>query len=229
MAGALCKEHGVRGYPTIMFGIAGSDLDVYTGGTYHSDLVDFVRYEPQLQPRCSPFLQSLCTDAQREVIEEIQKLNASALASAIADEELSLMKAEQKMKKGVKELEEEYTALVRAKTAEIARITKATNLPLMKSILDTKEAEDAKASKEAGETGGGKCTTPPGEGADGADGAAGEGSCGAAAASANDDADTKPPKQAADETEDLDKLEKEAEKVAEKKVEAASSSFWSGF
>ncbi|KAL7470947.1 hypothetical protein ACHAXS_011223 [Conticribra weissflogii] len=136
----LCDENGVRGYPTLKWGDP-SDLQDYNGGRSYDDLKKFAT--ENLKPLCSVKNIDLCDDEKKALIEQYMKMDEADLKKAVDAEEKKIADAEELFKKEVGKLQEAYTKLNEDKDKTISEV-KAGGLGMMKSVLKSKDAPDAK-------------------------------------------------------------------------------------
>lgn len=130
----LCDAHGVKGFPTIMYGDA-SDLQDYQGQRSYDALKSFA--ETELKPMCGPNNLDLCDDKKKAEIKEFFDMSDADLQAKIAVEENKIEVAEAKMKSEIEKLQNQYQILVAQKDAVEAAV-KADGLGLMKSVQKIK-------------------------------------------------------------------------------------------
>ena len=87
----LCDEHGVEGFPTLMYGDPVA-LEVYKGFRDYDSLTKFAK--DNLKPVCSPNNIDLCDDAKKAEIKAVMDLPAEKLAEKISALESKLEEVE---------------------------------------------------------------------------------------------------------------------------------------
>lgn len=131
----LCETHGVEGFPTIKWGDP-SALEDYEGGRDYDALEKFAT--DNLKPMCSPKNLDLCEPDKKKQIEELMKMEDSALEAEITKKEKEIKDAEETFEAEVEKLQKEYEALEKTKTDKQAEI-KASGLGLMKAVKAAKK------------------------------------------------------------------------------------------
>ncbi|KAL3827153.1 hypothetical protein ACHAXA_006708 [Cyclostephanos tholiformis] len=130
---ALCKQQGIRGYPTIMWGDP-FDLRDFQEGQSYDDLKKFA--DENLKPICSPKNIDLCNNVKKENILKFQAISKANLDALIKAEEKKPEDAEKEFMDAVAKLQEQYSALSAKEDAKIEAV-KGSGLGLMKSVKST--------------------------------------------------------------------------------------------
>jgi len=136
----LCTEFGIQGFPTLKWGDP-SDLQDYNGGRSYEDLKQFV--DENMKPQCTIKNLDLCDDEKKALIMKYQGMSKEELSSAAEEEEKKMGAAEKNFEAEVEKLQAKYEELSKEKDAAVAEI-KAAGLGLLKSVLRSKEAPEAK-------------------------------------------------------------------------------------
>lgn len=136
----LCNDAGVEGFPTLKWGDP-SDLQDYNGGRSYEDLKAFA--EENLKPLCSIKNIDLCDDEKKALITKYQGMTVEALQEEVSKEEERVQDAEANFEAEVQKLQEKFEALTKEKDDAIAGV-KASGLGLMKSVMKSKDAPEAK-------------------------------------------------------------------------------------
>lgn len=143
---SLCEKHDVRGYPAIKYGDP-SDLQEYNGGRTLADLRKFA--EENLGPTCGPDNLDLCDDAMKKLIAKFEKMDVDELDIAIEEGDAKVAGLEAKSKKTVDGLNAQVSSLQgkiekenKKKDAAVAKITKKSNLKMMKIVAASKKSAD---------------------------------------------------------------------------------------
>ncbi|KAL3817695.1 hypothetical protein ACHAXA_002844 [Cyclostephanos tholiformis] len=127
---ALCKQQGIRGYPTIKWGDP-SDLRDFQEGQSYDDLKKFA--DENLKPICSPKNIDLCSNVKKVNILKFQAMSKANLDALIKAEEKKPEDAEKEFKDAVAKLQEQYSALSAKADAKIEAV-KGSGLGLTKSV-----------------------------------------------------------------------------------------------
>jgi len=134
----LCRENGVRGFPTIKYGDP-SNMEKYQGGRDFDSLKKFA--EENLKPVCSPSNIDLCEADKKKQIEDLMALDAATLDSKIEEKEKELKTAEETFEKEVEKLQARYEELEKEKT-EAVKAVKDSGLGLMKAVKAASKKKD---------------------------------------------------------------------------------------
>jgi len=132
----ICSTHGVSGYPTIKYGSL-ADLQDYQGGRDIDALKEFA--SSNLGPSCGPDNLDLCSDEQKAEIEKVAKMSDDELASAIAEKDAAMEKAESDFKTAVEGLQASYEKLQKDKDAAVAEV-KSSGLGVLKQVKASRAA-----------------------------------------------------------------------------------------
>ena len=116
----LCESNGVRGFPTIKFGAAGS-LEAYEGGRDYDSLHKFCQ-ETLNKPVCSPANIELCDEAQTANINKFTSMTDAELAALIKAGADKKSDAEKTFKDGVSKLQKNYELLMAANDEAIDEV-----------------------------------------------------------------------------------------------------------
>eukprot|EP00812_Abedinium_dasypus_P014455 NODE_797_length_1360_cov_284.849808.p1 GENE.NODE_797_length_1360_cov_284.849808~~NODE_797_length_1360_cov_284.849808.p1 ORF type:complete len:167 (+),score=61.73 NODE_797_length_1360_cov_284.849808:239-739(+) len=127
----LCEEHGVQGYPSLMYGDP-SDLQSYEGGR---DLASLKKHAEGLKPLCSPKNIDLCDEDKKARIKELQAMSPSTLRAKVEEETKKIEAATTLYNEEVQKLQNRYQELGREKDATVQAV-KDGGLGLMKAVLD---------------------------------------------------------------------------------------------
>ncbi|KAL7482189.1 hypothetical protein ACHAW6_007883 [Cyclotella cf. meneghiniana] len=136
----LCNEHGIQGFPTLKYGDP-TDLQDYEGGRSYDELLSFAG--ENLKPTCSIKNLDLCDDAKKAEIEKLLAMSVEELKAAVEGEEKKIADADANFEAEVKKLQERYELLTK-EVEDAKAAAKAAGLGMMKSVLASKEAGDAK-------------------------------------------------------------------------------------
>lgn len=136
----LCNDHGIQGFPTLKWGDP-SDLQDYNGGRSYEDLKKFA--DENLKPLCSVKNIDLCDDEKKAQIEKYQGMSVDDLKAEVEKEEGKIEDAEATFEAEVQKLQEKYEKLSQEREDAVAAV-KAGGLGLMKSVMKSKEAPEAK-------------------------------------------------------------------------------------
>mmetsp|Transcript_22833 Transcript_22833/g.65891 ORF Transcript_22833/g.65891 Transcript_22833/m.65891 type:complete len:172 (-) Transcript_22833:122-637(-) len=128
----LCKDFGVRSYPTIKYGDP-KDLQDYKGARGYAGLKAFADSLAPAAPVCGPAHLDRCGEAQRKLIQDFIALGAHGRGERIRHIEAQLKSSEDEYKAFVKGLQVEYTELEAEKDKAIQAV-KDSGLPLLKSV-----------------------------------------------------------------------------------------------
>merc|ERR1712194_871873 len=126
----LCRDVGVRGYPTIKYGDP-SNLEDYKGGRDFDSLKKFA--EENLGPTCGPANLDLCDDEKKALIEKFSKMADADLVSAIKEQTDAAEKLETDFKTFVEGLQKQYTEANEKKDKDVEEM-KNSGLGLMKAV-----------------------------------------------------------------------------------------------
>ena len=126
---AFCKEHGVKGFPTLFYGDPAGTLEKYAGKRDLESLQKFV--QTNLKPLCSAANQDVCTSEQKALLKEYQEMNDTDLQEKIKKVSEDLTAAEQDYTTTQKRMEEEFLAF---------QTQHASSLSLMKSVMKEKSS-----------------------------------------------------------------------------------------
>lgn len=127
----LCTKIGVQGYPTLKHGDP-NNLEDYKGGRDYDALYEFAT--ENLGPTCGPNSLDLCSDEKKKEINELKALGEETLQEKVDVLEKQIKDAESSFDKKLKELQNTYEKIQKAKDDDIAA-AKAEGLGLMKSVL----------------------------------------------------------------------------------------------
>ncbi|KAL3805379.1 hypothetical protein HJC23_009086 [Cyclotella cryptica] len=136
----LCNEFGIQGFPTLKYGDP-SDLQDYEGGRSLEDLRAFA--EENLKPMCSIKNLDLCDAAKKAEIEKLLDMSVDELKAAVEGEEKKIADADANFEAEVKKLQERYEMLLK-EVDDVKAAAKEAGLGMMKSVLASKKAGDAK-------------------------------------------------------------------------------------
>eukprot|EP00811_Abedinium_folium_P005363 NODE_14940_length_1076_cov_23.237092.p2 GENE.NODE_14940_length_1076_cov_23.237092~~NODE_14940_length_1076_cov_23.237092.p2 ORF type:complete len:168 (+),score=61.14 NODE_14940_length_1076_cov_23.237092:93-596(+) len=134
---ALCEQHGVKGYPTILHGDP-SDLQKYEGARDYKALNKFAT---NMKPGCSVKNVDLCDDEKKEQIKQLLALSRAELEEKVDVESAKIEVAEKHFTDEVQKLQDRYGELEKEKAAAIQAV-KDSGLGIMKSVLAAKPAKD---------------------------------------------------------------------------------------
>lgn len=96
-----------------------------------------------LRPLCSIKNIDLCDDEKKALITKYQGMTVEALQEEVSKEEERVQDAEANFEAEVQKLQEKFEALTKEKDDAIAGV-KASGLGLMKSVMKSKDAPEAK-------------------------------------------------------------------------------------
>jgi protein disulfide-isomerase-like protein len=137
----LCDQNGVKGFPTIKWGVPG-DLQDYKGGRSKEDLNTFAS---TLTPPCDVSTLENCSEEQVTAIDSLKEVSKLELKGRVSEYEQSLASIEDTFKDDVAQLQASYEKLSSTKASALAELAKASNIAIVKSLLSNQE-ESAKAS-----------------------------------------------------------------------------------
>lgn len=133
----LCKDYGVTGYPTLLYGDV-IDLQEYKGGRELGELRDVV--EDHLEkPICGVANPQLCDEEQKQAIEDLISQGLEKLDKEIKDYEETVQSFEKKKDDAVAGLRKKYSKELKRKDQEKNDLEESSNMALMRQILQMKE------------------------------------------------------------------------------------------
>ncbi len=146
----LCDELGVGAYPTIKYGDPAA-LDVYKGGHSYEELATFAKDE--FKPKCSPYFMELCTDEQRQEIEDLIALSEDDINAKIVEKEKYIESVDLEYRLAVKMLQDTLMAIAdKKKAGKIDEEKFQSEMVILQnehdSIVRKKEAKYARANRE---------------------------------------------------------------------------------
>merc|ERR1719219_1762384 len=106
-------------------------MEDYEGGRSYDELKKFAF--ANIKPICGPANLDLCEEEKKQEIAALQALPAEELGAKIEEKQAALKEAESTFEAEVKQLQEKYEQLQKAKDAKVAEI-KASGLGLMVSV-----------------------------------------------------------------------------------------------
>eukprot|EP00931_Biecheleriopsis_adriatica_P117599 TRINITY_DN9309_c0_g2_i1.p1 TRINITY_DN9309_c0_g2~~TRINITY_DN9309_c0_g2_i1.p1 ORF type:complete len:273 (-),score=60.10 TRINITY_DN9309_c0_g2_i1:36-854(-) len=130
---SLCKEFGVKSYPSLMYSEPDSQPLEYTGEREFDDMNKFV--QELLGPKCGPEYPDMCDADNRKLIEEFTALPLNDLDASIKEKEDLLTAADTELEELLKTLQQGYDE---ARTASRKR-TEERGLKLLRSVLAYRE------------------------------------------------------------------------------------------
>ena len=133
----LCDEAGVQGFPTIKYGDP-DNLEAYKGGR---DLNTLQVFASELKPGCDVATLENCDKDQQETISHKLALSEEDLNGQISTYEETLKEIEETFKVEVGKLQSTYEGLNGKKSADIAELTRDSDISLTKSVLKHKQSK----------------------------------------------------------------------------------------
>jgi len=134
---SLCKDYGVTGYPTLLYGDA-IDMREYKGGRELQELREVVDIGLE-RPFCRVANPGLCNDERKEAIEDLVSQGLEKLDKDIKDYEGKVLAIEKKKEDAVTELRKKYSKELKRKDQEKEDLEKSSDTALMRQILQMKE------------------------------------------------------------------------------------------
>jgi len=126
---SLCKEVGVKGYPTIKYGDP-DDLRDYDGGR---DFKSLKAFADGLGPQCGPAHIDLCNEDKKKLIEGFTAMSAAEREEMIKAKDKEIKEVENTFKLIVDGLKGQHKEASTKKTNDIQAI-KESGLGLLKSV-----------------------------------------------------------------------------------------------
>jgi hypothetical protein len=132
----LCKDFGVTGSPTLLYGDV-VDLKEYEGGREYEDLKGFVDKKLN-KPRCGVTRLKLCEPTKRKQLEDFIHIGLKNLEKRISSKEKEMEELDEEMQEFTLHLREKYRLAMREKEKKKQQIQDS-DLKLLKSILSSSE------------------------------------------------------------------------------------------
>lgn len=134
----LCDEHGIRGYPSLLWGDP-AHLKPFEGEHTRSDYEKFAE-ERLVEPMCNAANVDLCDPETKEKIEAFVAMDESELDALITEEEDKMIAIEKRYSDSVAQLQARYTKLLGEKDDKVKKV-RQTGLATLRSVRAFKEKE----------------------------------------------------------------------------------------
>lgn len=131
----LCDEMGVQGFPTVKFGDP-SNLEAYKGAR---DLESLKAFTNELKPACNVDTLEHCDDGQKAAVTALKEESEDALVGKITIHDQTLVEIETAFKGEVQKLQDVFQGLNSKKTADLAELSKESNVGIVKAVLAHKK------------------------------------------------------------------------------------------
>jgi len=128
---SLCSRVGVRGYPTIKWGDPNA-LEDYQGGRDFNALKKFA--EENLKPICSIANMELCSEDDKQKLEDLMKMPIEELKKQIEGKEQEIKDAEKYFEDETQKLQDAFSQLKQNKEDTIQEV-KNSGLGKVKSVF----------------------------------------------------------------------------------------------
>lgn len=134
----LCDEHGIRGYPSLMWGDP-AHLKPFEGEHTPSEYEKFAE-EHLSEPMCNVANADICDLESKEKIEKLLAMDESELDALIKEEEDKLVGIEKQYSDSVAQLQARYTKLLGEKDDKVKQVRQK-GLATLRSVRAFKEKE----------------------------------------------------------------------------------------
>jgi hypothetical protein len=139
---SLCEKHGVKGYPTIMWGQP-FDLQEYPGSRQTDALKQFAL--EYIGPVCGPDTLEMCDDAEKKSLAKFLKWDIDELEVKIEEKYAEVERIQEKGDQAIKKLEAEVQEM--QEEGEAATKKKEDDVAKEKEKLNYKHLQAVKQSK----------------------------------------------------------------------------------
>jgi len=134
----LCSEHGVRGYPSIKYFMAGEPED-YKGGRSYADLKKFID-STMMEPACDSNNKDACTPEQLKSLEEAMAMSADARKTKVAEMTAEIKATEKTHEDLLQSLQSQYKKSQEDTETKVAELKKG--MKWLKAVKDAGKKDE---------------------------------------------------------------------------------------